>query len=85
MDKSQFDRAQQLFLTAVELPAEQRDSWLVEQCGDDIALPAGNRTDSLGTVIRLEAESLRFRSLRARVEQNAGKILCTFSRLVTPR
>lgn len=38
MGDSQFDRVQYLFLTALEVPAEQRESWLHEQCGDDQAL-----------------------------------------------
>lgn len=38
MGEEQFDRVQQLFLTALELPAEQRESWLHQQCGDDQAL-----------------------------------------------
>ena len=38
MGDSQFDRVQHLFMTALELPAEQRESWLDQRCGDDQAL-----------------------------------------------
>lgn len=35
MSDENMNRAQQLFLEAIELPAEQRDAWLVEQCSND--------------------------------------------------
>ena len=33
MDKNDHQRIQELFLAALELPAQQRGAWLVEQCG----------------------------------------------------
>ena len=38
MGEDQFDRVQQLFLTALEMPADRRQAWLHEQCSDDLAL-----------------------------------------------
>lgn len=38
MADEQYDQVQHLFLKALELPEERRESWLVEQCGDDQAL-----------------------------------------------
>lgn len=38
MGEKKDDRIQSLFLTALEMPEEQRESWLTTQCGDDQAL-----------------------------------------------
>jgi serine/threonine protein kinase len=44
MGEEQFDRVQYLFLTALELPEDQRELWLIQQCGDDQALLQEVRT-----------------------------------------
>ncbi len=37
-ESSNQDRAEELFLAAIDMPAENRDAWLVEQCDGDGAL-----------------------------------------------
>ena len=42
--KSDNNRTQKLFLAALEVPADQRDAWLSEQCGEDKQLLADVRS-----------------------------------------
>ena len=37
-DKSNKNLVQELFLAVLEIPEQQRDAWLAEQCGDDSQL-----------------------------------------------
>lgn len=38
MDDREFDRVEELFLQVLELPMSQRERWLRERCGDNVAL-----------------------------------------------
>ena len=38
MSESRIERIQRLFLSALEFPEDQRERWLAEQCGEDVAL-----------------------------------------------
>ena len=38
MSESRIERVQRLFLSALEFPEDERETWLVEQCGDDVSL-----------------------------------------------
>jgi|GEM_PF-2308628 len=40
MTEAENHRLQELFLAALEVPGEQREAWLIEQCGDDAQLLA---------------------------------------------